>query len=320
VDPVAEGPELPAPAPAGRKSALAFFALLLLLFLPGLLAQSTHFVLGLLWSELFVFLLPALVVAAGSNLRPAVYLRLRPVRPSLLALGVLAGGAATLLAMGVMAAAQHVIPQRWLETFDVSKLFEGSSAERALVVLSATLVAPVCEEITFRGYLLTTLLARWRPAFAVAASALLFSLIHLDPVRFPALLVQGAVFGWLSWRAGSVWPAVAAHVANNGIVSAVALAAPDEMATAELPPAGAVLGALALGVLSLAPLLAAFRAAAPPPRSPEESMVLRDPGDPSTRFRFARVPTALHLAAFVGAQLLLALVLARQFGVFGEAP
>jgi membrane protease YdiL (CAAX protease family) len=319
VDPVLPEPA-PPPAPPGRKSALAFFALLLALFLPGLLAQSVHFVAGLLWSELFVFLLPALVVTAGSNLRPSAYLRLRPVRPSVMVLGLLSGGAATLLAMGVMAAAQHVIPQRWLETFDVSKLFEGSALERVLVAAAATLVAPLCEEITFRGYLLTTLLRKARPAVAIGFSALLFALIHLDPVRFPALLVQGAVFAWLSWRAGSVWPAVAAHVANNGIVSLVVLAAPEEVATSALPPAGAVLGALALGVFALAPLLAAFRSAAGPVRSAEDDVVLRDPRDPSTRFRPSRVPASLHLAAFVGAQALLVLVVLQMLGVLGSKP
>lgn len=319
MDPVA-APPVPPPAPAGRKSALAFFALLLALFAPGLLAQSVHFVGGLLWSSVFVFLLPAVVLTAGSNLRPSAYLRLRPVRPSVLLLGFLAGGAATLLAMGVMAAAQHVIPQRWLETFDVSKLFEGSAVERAIVAAAATLVAPLCEEITFRGYLLTTLLARWRPWIAIALCALLFSVIHLDPVRFPALLVQGAVFGWLSWRSGSVWPAVAAHVANNGIVSLFALAAPEEIASATLPPAGAVLGALAFGLLALTPLLAAFRAVSPPVAPPEEALVLRDPADPSTRFRVSLVPTGLHLAVLVGAQILLALVIAHQLGAIGTKP
>jgi hypothetical protein len=319
VDPIAEGAS-PPPAPAGRKSALAFFALLLALFLPGLVAQSIHFVGGLVWSELFVFLLPALLVTAGSNLRPSAYLRLRPVRPAVVVLGLLAGSAATLLAMGVMAAAQHVLPEGWLETFDLSKLFEGSALERVLVAAAATLVAPLCEEITFRGYLLTTLLSRFRPAIAIALSALSFAVIHLDPVRFPALLVQGAVFGWLSWRAGSVWPAVAAHVANNGIVSLLVLAAPAEVATTALPPLRAALAALALGAVALAPLLGAFRAVASPVPPPSDALVLRDPSDASTRFRLSRVPTALHVAAFAGAQLLLALVLAKLLGALGTRP
>ena len=305
-DPTAPAPP---PAPAGRKSALAFFGLLLALFLPGLLAQALHVAFGLLWTELFVFLLPPFVLAAGSNLVPRAYLALGRVRPAVLGLGALFGAAGTILAMAIMAAAQRVMPQSWVRTFDVAKLFEAPLAERIAIAAVATLVAPVCEEIAFRGYLQSTLLSRRRPALAVGAGALLFAIIHLDPVRFPALIVLGAVFGWLRLRSGSVWPAVAAHAANNGLVSIVALAARPDAAEDPRAPLSAIVFALALGVAALAPLVAAFRTASPPPPAPEALLVLRDPADPSLRFRVARVPPRLQLAALAGAQILVAVVL-----------
>jgi len=289
----------PPPAPAGRKSALAFFGLLLALFLPGLLAQALHVVVGLLWTELFVFLLPPFVLAAGSNLVPRAYLALGRVRPSILATGALVGAAGTVLAMAIMAVAQRLMPPAWVRTFDVAKLFEAPLAERIAIAAVATIVAPVCEEIAFRGY-----------ALAVGAAALLFAIIHLDPIRFPALVILGAVFGWLRLRSGSVWPAVAAHAANNGLVSIIALAARPEPAEETSLPLSAIAFGLALGVAMLAPLVAAFRAATPPPPAPEALLVLRDPADPSLRFRLARVPRQLQLAAIAGAQALIVIVLA----------
>ncbi|WP_242371571.1 CPBP family intramembrane glutamic endopeptidase [Anaeromyxobacter sp. SG26] len=307
-----------APRPA-RKSALAFFGVLLVLFLPGLLAQALHVFAGLVWSELFVFLLPALVLTLGSNLRAVPYLRLGRVRPAAVVLGALCGVAGTLLAMAVMAAAQRVMPRSWIETFDVAKLFDRSLAERVFLAVVATFVAPPCEEIAFRGYLQTTLLARRAPAVAIAGSSLLFAVIHLDPVRFPALLVLGAVFGWLAWRSGSLWPAVAAHAANNGLVSLFAIAAPRAAPEVENPPLLALLGALVLGAAALAPLLAAFRSVAAGPLSPETALVLRDPADPSTRFRPGRVPAWLRLTLLLGLQILLALVLAVRMGLLPGA-
>ncbi len=314
-----DGPEAPLAPPAPRKSALAFFAIVLALFLPGIFAQALHVFAGLVWSELFVFLLPALVLTTGSNLRAVPYLRLGRVRPAPVALGALVGAAGTILAMAVMAAAQRVMPRSWIETFDVARLFDRSLAERAVLALLATLVAPVCEEIAFRGYLQSTLLCRRTPAAAIAGSTLLFALIHLDPVRFPALLVLGAIFGWLAWRSGSLWPAIAAHAANNGVVSLFALAGPPEARELESPPALAIAGALALGVAALVPLLGAFRSVAGGPVPPESAFALRDPSDRSTGFRLRRVPARLQVAMLLGVQLLLALAIAVRMGALPGA-
>lgn len=319
VDVQPAGFEPPPAPPAPQKSALAFFGVVLALFLPGVLAQTLHVFVGLVWSELFVFLLPALVLTTGSNLRAVPYLRLGRVRPATVVLGALCGAAGTLLAMAVMAAAQRVMPRSWIETFDLAKLFDRSLGERAVLALVATLLAPLCEEIAFRGYLQTTILVRRTPAVAIAGSTVLFAIIHLDPVRLPALLVLGSLFGWLAWRSGSLWPAIAAHAVNNGIVSLFALAAPRGAQQVENPPLLAIVGTLAIGAAALAPLLGAFRAVARGPVPPQAAIALRDPSDPSTRFRLRRVPAWLHVAMLVGAQLLLALLVAVRFGALPGA-
>ncbi len=304
VEPLATPPQTP--TPAGRKSALAFFAVLLALFLPGLLAQGLQVVAGLLWTELFVFGLPGFVLASGSNLEPRAYLALRRVQPSLVGLGALVGAAGTILAVGVMMFAQRLLPPEWLRTFDVAKLFEGPLFERLALVAIATFVAPLCEELAFRGYLESTLLSRRRPGLAIGAAALLFATIHLDPVRFLALIALGAVFGWLRWRSGSVWPAVAAHATNNGLVSIVALVAPRLPRDDTPASLRDIAIAVGLGLAALLPLVGAFAAVAPPAGPPEALIVRRDPADPSLRFRWARVAPGLQLAVAGGAALLFA--------------
>jgi hypothetical protein len=224
-----------------------------------------------------------------------------------------------------MGLAREVMPGRWLRVFDVSRVFEGSASIRVAVALVAGLVAPVCEEIAFRGYLQSALSTRLRPLAAIAASTLLFAAMHLDPVRFPALVAQGAVFGFLTWRAGSVWPAVAAHAANNGLVSALVLAgvaAPED--AAELPEAAlrvrGALVALALGAALLWPLLLAFAGAARDAPPAPGAVALRDPASGSTRFSLRRVPAVLHALVILGAFGLLALALAGAAGLLGARP
>jgi membrane protease YdiL (CAAX protease family) len=306
VEPAA-GPN-PAATPARGKSALAFFGVLLALFPAALLAQAAHPVGGLAATQVFVFLVPALVATAGSNLRLVPFLRLGAPRPALVALGALAGMAASLVAAGVATFMHRYLPRGWVDARDLSRLFEGPPWEQAAVVLVAAALAPVCEEITFRGYLQTTLALGRRPAAAVAGAAFLFALLHLDPVKFPVLFLLGAAFGWVTWRSGSVWPAVAAHAANNGLAAAIFLAADPPVD--ERPPLSWILALLTTGAVALALLLLAIGAAGPrPPPRAEDALALRDPAAPSIRFDPGRVPRPLAAAAAGGVAVLVALSL-----------
>jgi membrane protease YdiL (CAAX protease family) len=313
VEPLPDLP--PPPAPPPRKSALAFFAVLLALFLPGMLAQAALPAAGLVWTELFGFLLPALVATAGSNLRAGAWLKLGRPRAAPVLAGAAVGAAGFLFAGAVMAVTQRLLPEPWVRVFDPAQLFEGPAWERLAISGAAVALAPVCEEAAFRGYVLSALALRRGRAAAIGGSALLFAIIHLDPVRFPALLALGAVFGWLVVRSGSLWPAVAAHAVNNGITAGIVLAVGVER-PAEPPPARDLALALAAGAAALALLLRAYRAVTPVAPPPEASLALRDPASPSIAFSSARVPRALGWAAAVGVALLATLLALAG----GEAP
>ncbi len=297
------------------KGVLGFFAVVMLLYaLPGIGAQSISAPLGLAWSEIFVFLLPAWAAAAGSNLRPRRFLLLER-RPTFaqVSLGLLCGAAAFPVAEGLMALWSAALPERWVRAFDLSGLFEGPPLERAVIALLASLLAPACEEIAFRGYVQGALLTRRTPAAAIGLGALLFALMHLDPVRFPAVLGLGAFFGWLAWRAGSLWPAIAAHAVNNGIASAAVLATEVEPVPSAPALRQAVLLAAA-GAGALALVVALYRRATPSPPAPAALDARRDPADPSVRFRWQKVPAPLLAAAALGFALLLVLA------VLGRSP
>lgn len=296
------------PAPARPGAALGFALVLFVLVLPDVLAQGSSRLLGLAWSELFVLLLPALVAAAGSNLRPLPYLGLdRPrARPVLLAAGL--GAAGFLAANGVMVLWVSFLPPRFVDAIpDVARIFDGPPAVQVVVAAVAVLLAPFCEEVAFRGYLQRTLSRTLRPAAAIGLTALVFGVRHLDPLRFPALVALGSIFGWVAWRSGSVWPAVAAHVANNALATGVALLVRPGADAAQRPAPSEALGPLLAGGAAIALLAGAFRRATPTPPAPEDALALRDPADPSTGFRLHRVPRPLLAAAWIGLATLSAL-------------
>ena len=86
------------------------------------------------------------------------------------------------------------------------------------VIVATTLLQAGAEEVVFRGYLLqafgSLVGGRW---FAVAASALVFALLHgsQSPAMFVDRLALGLLAGVLVVRTGGLEAAIAAHVVNN---------------------------------------------------------------------------------------------------------
>ena len=90
------------------------------------------------------------------------------------------------------------------------------------------LLAPICEELVFRGAILRVLL-QWtsRHWSAIAISALLFALIHFNPAQMPHAFVVGLLLGWLYYRTDSVVPGVVYHWVNNSIAYVIYNLYPD---------------------------------------------------------------------------------------------
>ena len=78
-------------------------------------------------------------------------------------------------------------------------------------------LAPLAEELAFRGLLYGWIEGRWgvRPAFTVSAIA--FAAAHFDPTfaYMVAVLPLALLFSWLRWRTNSLLPSLVAHIVNN---------------------------------------------------------------------------------------------------------
>lgn len=79
----------------------------------------------------------------------------------------------------------------------------------------AVVIAPVTEEIVFRGLILRGLLGRWRPVAAVLFSSALFALVHFNPAQAPVALLLGLLTGWLYVLTRSLGLCILAHALNN---------------------------------------------------------------------------------------------------------
>ncbi|MDX2307558.1 MAG: CPBP family intramembrane glutamic endopeptidase [Hyphomicrobium sp.] len=87
-----------------------------------------------------------------------------------------------------------------------------------LTAIVAVVLAPLWEELTFRGFLLSAL-AKTALGFWPAAilSNVIWTALHAS-YSIPGLasvFVAGLVLSWVVWRTNSIWPAIAAHAIGN---------------------------------------------------------------------------------------------------------
>jgi membrane protease YdiL (CAAX protease family) len=104
----------------------------------------------------------------------------------------------------------------------VKDLDQARGVHLVLIALVAGLIAPVCEELLFRGLLLRALRRRVSPEAAVTISALAFALAHpmLSPTWgtfavVPALFALGAVSGVMAVRRGDLSVSIMLHIGFN---------------------------------------------------------------------------------------------------------
>lgn len=99
-----------------------------------------------------------------------------------------------------------------------SEFFALNSAWRVVVVVAATLIiAPLAEEMIFRGYVLQALLARLRTPAAAVLSALVFASIHIGiGLGLTIYIFLGAlILAWLYIKFRNVYACVLMHLMNN---------------------------------------------------------------------------------------------------------
>jgi uncharacterized protein len=101
------------------------------------------------------------------------------------------------------------------EVADLTEVFGPTVWGLLLSVALVVVVAPLVEEVVFRGVLQGAFAAEWDWRVAIALSAALFALYHLIPWLFVPLFALGVACGWLAHTRRSLLPAISLHGAYN---------------------------------------------------------------------------------------------------------
>lgn len=99
-------------------------------------------------------------------------------------------------------------------------LFGNDELSIFVSVITIVIVAPLVEEIFFRGFLLRTFLAKYPERWAIFFSALIFAAAHLEFRSVIPLFALGVIINGIYVKYRSLWPCLAFHVFNNSITLA----------------------------------------------------------------------------------------------------
>ncbi|MGE5265317.1 MAG: lysostaphin resistance A-like protein [Acidobacteriota bacterium] len=104
-----------------------------------------------------------------------------------------------------------------LQQQDVLGRLDTTGIGFLLTLLVAAVIAPIAEEIFFRGFMYGGLRGRIGVIGATVVSTLFFTALHFSLELFIPIFVLGIFLVWLYEHTGSLYPGIFLHAANNGL-------------------------------------------------------------------------------------------------------
>ena len=144
-------------------------------------------------------------------------------RLTCIVLAVVAAGLWGEWLMGRAAEVVHV-SNHWTEWFD-EDLVWGAPPALAVSMIEYVILAPIFEELAFRGLLFAMLRRRFDFLPAAMISTSLFALAHgYSAIGFISVFWSGFLWAWIYERTGSLVPGMIAHAINNLLVCLTVMA------------------------------------------------------------------------------------------------
>ncbi|GFP24593.1 uncharacterized protein HKBW3S42_00733 [Candidatus Hakubella thermalkaliphila] len=98
----------------------------------------------------------------------------------------------------------------------VLKVILSGRVSLALLIPIVIFIAPVVEEIFFRGFVYPAFRKKMGVVWGILLSSLVFALFHFEPYQIPPLLVIGAILAFIYEKTRSLLPVIILHGLNNG--------------------------------------------------------------------------------------------------------
>jgi uncharacterized protein len=116
----------------------------------------------------------------------------------------------------------------------VEEFFKGMIKPDFFSMLTIVVMAPVLEEVLFRGIVLQGFRKNYSAPKAVFWSAVVFALIHLNPWQALPAFILGLFIGWAYLKTNSLIPAILIHFTNNLTASVLSFIFGEQESTIDL--------------------------------------------------------------------------------------
>jgi membrane protease YdiL (CAAX protease family) len=118
-----------------------------------------------------------------------------------------------------MSSLSYVVQTIFPESPQEEAMFRQMGAANFAAVTAACVLAPVLEEMLFRGIILRSFLLQYPRWTAIVISATLFGVAHMNLYQYIVATILGIVAGWLYERSQSLIPCIVLHACYNSAVT-----------------------------------------------------------------------------------------------------
>ena len=123
-----------------------------------------------------------------------------------------------LFSLGTIIPLSFLYEQLGIEMDENTQQIFTSLMKEPLGYVAIGILAPLAEEVVFRGAILRTLLgfmSKKNHWVAIMISAAIFGIVHANLAQFINALLMGLLLGWMYYRTGSLVPGILLHWVNN---------------------------------------------------------------------------------------------------------
>ncbi len=156
---------------------------------------------------------------AGLDDKPGSMLkRFKLVSPAYLLWGVILMVAASVVTEPVMC----LFPK------SMEKMYELMASMGWIMVLTSVFIAPILEELLFRGIVQGDITAKYGATTGIFVSAVIFGLLHGNTAQGVSAFCTGLVLGFVFYRTHSLWAVIFLHFINNALAQVLFIFMPGK--------------------------------------------------------------------------------------------
>ena len=180
------------------------------------------------YNKLFIYTIPVMIIAAiitmiisfglfsYKNNNMMVDLRLDKINVGFSVIAILMTIPVIGLSNFIVDIVVSISPSSYSTYFDtIVTLMETTPTY--LLVIGVGIVAPITEELIFRGFVYSKLKYSFPIWAAILIQAFLFGIVHGNLIQFSYAFIIGIILGILVYKSKSIYPAIILHVINNTI-------------------------------------------------------------------------------------------------------